>query len=105
MWEKQFSVLAPTHVTVINSNKNLHFYVSGDNEKLVNEVANALTDNLNLKKKNKILRIKGPAEFFLSFPIKFCRRKGKIHRLNAPAIMKNDNFVTKKFYEFGNFLK
>ena len=58
MWEKQFSVLAPTHVTVINSNENLHFFVSGDNEKLVNEVASALVDNLNLKKKNKILRIK-----------------------------------------------
>jgi hypothetical protein len=54
---------------------------------------------------NKIHRIKGPAEFYLSFPMKFWRRKGKIHRLNAPAIMKNDNFVTKKFYEFGNFLK
>ncbi len=55
MWTKTKNILTPTYMTVSNDG-DLHFYITGVKLELVEEVANAVEEVLNVGKKSPALK-------------------------------------------------
>ena len=58
MWAKDYNILVPTYVVVRDAKNPLHFYLSGEDKNLIQDVADSLVEFLNFKKKSKHLRVR-----------------------------------------------
>lgn len=56
MWKKTKNILTPTYVTVSEEHNDLHFYITGVDEKLVDSVSDAVEEILNVGKKSAHLK-------------------------------------------------
>jgi len=57
MWTKVINTFTPNYLTIQDDvKKDLHFYITGNDSIIVNEVANALEELLNYNKKSKFLQ-------------------------------------------------
>jgi hypothetical protein len=52
MWKKTKNILTPTYVTVGNEKNDLHFYITGIDERSVEVVSNAVEEVMNIGKKS-----------------------------------------------------
>lgn len=97
MWEKFNSVLTPDYVTVKNHIEALHFYVRGVD---CDAIADALVDNLNTRKKSKLLRVVDVVG-----EIAFLKNSNVLGCAGVPKQIKNRNEMEYDNSERREFLK
>lgn len=56
MWNKSKNVLSPNYITVEENGNDLHFYITGTKSDVVDDVADAIVEIMNIGKKSPLLK-------------------------------------------------